>query len=190
MITCRRPIELFLLVLTLVAAALAVAPGGALAAELKVEAMVIESASGPHSFQTEIADSDPTRARGLMFRRHMAGDHAMLFVWDAPIEAAMWMKNTLIPLDMLFVAGDGRVVLYCGQHQAGIARRDQCRAAGQGGDRARRRRGGAARHQAGRPGAASPVQGLMQPGLAERGQKRIFTSSVRAFRIAGRSAVW
>ena len=96
MITCRRPIEVFLLVLTVVAA-LAGAPAGAAAAELKVEAMVIETASGPHSFQTEIADTDPTRARGLMFRRHMAGDHAMLFVWDAPI-------------DMLFVAGDGRVV--------------------------------------------------------------------------------
>ena len=139
MITCRRPIEVLLLVLPRWLAALAGAPAGAPAAELKVEAMVIETASGPHSFQTEIADTDPTRARGLMFRRHMAGDHAMLFVWDAPIQAAMWMKNTYIPLDMLFVAGDGRVVYIAANTKPQFARRDHCRAAGQGGDRACRR---------------------------------------------------
>jgi uncharacterized membrane protein (UPF0127 family) len=47
---------------------------------------------------------------GLMFRREVPADHGMLFVWDVPREVPMWMKNTLVPLDMVFIGPDGKVI--------------------------------------------------------------------------------
>src|SRR5574341_604678 len=65
---------------------------------------------GRHSVTVEVARSDAERARGLMFRASLADDAGMLFVFDETAEHPFWMKNTLIPLDMIFIGDEGRVV--------------------------------------------------------------------------------
>ncbi len=64
---------------------------------------------GPATFQVETAQTEQERRRGLMFRREMPPDHGMLFV-QPPGPAMFWMKNTYIPLDLLYFDAEGRLL--------------------------------------------------------------------------------
>lgn len=87
-----------------------VLPHAADAQEMPREQLTVTGASGSHEFSVEVAANDAHRARGLMFRTEMAAEAGMLFVFDGEGERYFWMKNTPLPLDIIFIAADGRIV--------------------------------------------------------------------------------
>jgi uncharacterized membrane protein (UPF0127 family) len=81
--------------------------GGASAAGLQT--VEIATAGGKRRFSVELVSTREAMNRGLMYRRSLPDGQGMLFDFGSERPIAMWMKNTLIPLDMIFISADGRV---------------------------------------------------------------------------------
>jgi uncharacterized protein len=72
--------------------------------------VVLATRAGEQHVKVEIARTEPERQRGLMFRQKLEPGRGMIFLFDRPEPLKFWMKNTYIPLDMIFIAADKHVV--------------------------------------------------------------------------------
>ena len=97
----------FAILLLAVAACLVASPPAARSAEQQI--LEIASKTGVHVFSVELAVTDEERSRGLMFRRSVPQSYGMLFDFKRDQEVTMWMRNTYVSLDMIFIESDGRI---------------------------------------------------------------------------------
>jgi uncharacterized protein len=106
MIVLKNRLRGALVVCLTLALVVAVSP---LARAAEQQTLEIASKSGVHVFSVEAAVTDEERARGLMFRRSVPESYGMLFDFKRDQEVSMWMRNTYVSLDMIFIQGDGRI---------------------------------------------------------------------------------
>jgi uncharacterized protein len=107
-----------LLLATVLAAALAALPAcksggqkaGTTSAPASTASVAIDTGGRKVAFRVEVAVTPEEHARGLMYRTQLADDAGMIFVFEEPSVQRFWMKNTLIPLDMIFIGKDRRIV--------------------------------------------------------------------------------
>lgn len=82
----------------------------ACASQQSEQKVIFETQTGKHSFKLEVAETEKEKAKGLMFRKHLDQDKGMVFIYHFPQYAGIWMKNTEIPLDIIFIDCNNNVI--------------------------------------------------------------------------------